>query len=245
MLRIRGGSERISSWIRGEVLDRLETLRPLLAPRRFLAEHVKSPYRVEEAQESDRNFTELQTAYKSVAGEPLRLPGRLESPLESIPNQVELHPWEYTHEVESPEGVRRVSIQSPLSWVLLHGAPISLSQARLMSSGAIPRSESALRQFAIHALLMKLIVDRSPGLVRLFSAMRLALEIVQSSSLGALPLVRISACVPVFRPADSVILSAIQMSGVPIFEEFVDLAAAASLEDPLRSRIAELSRNNP
>jgi hypothetical protein len=240
MLRLRAGSERVSSWFRGEIDDRLSTLKSLLAPRRFLADHVESPYRVEEAPEADRNFSELQAAYKSVAKEPLRLPGRLESPLGSIPNQVELHPWEYTLEIQAPEGPRRVTVRSPLSWVLVHGAPITLAQARQMSSGAIPRNEPALRQFAIHALLMKLIVERSPGLVRLFAAMRMKLETAESPELGALPLVRVTASVPTFRPADAVIQSAIRISGVPIFEELVDLQAVTSLEDPLRSKIAEL-----
>jgi len=244
MLRIRSGSERISSWIRGEILDRLETLKPLLAPKRFLADHIKSPYRVEDARDADRNFAEIQAAYKSVAGAPLRLPGRLESPLDSVPSQVELQPWESTLDAETPEGPRRICIRSPLSWVLIHGASINFSQARLMASGATPRNESDLREFAIHALVMKLIVARSPGLVRLFSTMRLSLDTAQSPELGGLPLVRLTASVPTFRPSDAVVLGAIRMSGVPIFEELVDLEAASTLLDPFGSKIAELGRTD-
>lgn len=239
LMTFRAATERISSWLRQQTEDRLETLRPLLMPRRFLGHHVRSAV-PEDVKDADQIFAELQAGFREVSGEPFRLPGRLDSPVDAIPQQLVLHPWEYSHDARGDGETRPLTVKSPVSWVLLHSSALSLSQARQMLAGKTGRSDAELKQFAVCAVFMKILFDRNPGLVRLFEALRFRINTVPSPETGKLVFVRLTSEVPAFRPADSVIVNATRLSGVPIFEELVDVDAALALPDPLRNRVAAL-----
>ncbi len=240
MMALRAPTETISSWLRSELEDRLETLRPLVAPRRFLGHHLRSAQGVE-VKGADKLFDELQAVYKEAAGEPLKLSTRLGSPLDPIPTDLALHSWEYTREASEGSDTRRITVKSPVSWVLTYASPLSLAQVRLMAVGAAPRDEAQLRQFAINACVMKLALARSPGLTRLLEALRIRVNVTVSPETGKLPLVQLVSCVPAFRPSDSVVLSATRLSGVPTFEELVDLEGMGAIEDPLRTKVSALA----
>jgi hypothetical protein len=239
MMALRTATEAVSAWVRKEAEDRLACLRPLLLPRRLLGDHVKSPVH-EDVKDADRAFSELQAAYREVSGVPFKLPSRLDSPIDPISTDLVLHRWEYTHEARGDDESRLLSVKSPLSWILMHEAPISLSQARQMLVGGAGRSDADLKQFAINALVMKQILDRNPALTRLFEALRLKTTVVDSPETGKLPLVKLTASIPTFRPSDRVILGATRLSGIPIFEEVLDVDAVKSFPDPYRDRILEL-----
>jgi hypothetical protein len=240
MMALRAPTEAISSWLRSELEDRLETLRPLLAPRRFLGHHLRSAQSLE-VKGADKLFDELQATYKEAAGEPLKLSTRLGSPLDPISTDLTLHSWEYTHEASEESGSRRITVKSPVSWVLTYAAPLSLAQVRQMATGAAPRDEAQLRQFAISACVMKLALARSAGLTRLLQALRIRVSIATSPETGKLPLAQLLSCVPAFRPSDNIVLSATRLSGVPTFEELVDVQGTSAIEDPLRAKVSSLA----
>lgn len=239
LVALRTKTQAVSKWLRSELEDRLETLRPLLSPKRLLGDQIRGTQQMT-AQDAEKTFDKLKAAYAGIAGEPLRLPGQLESPLEPIPNQLALHPWEYTHELADGGAPQKLALRSPNCWVLMHAAPIGLSEARAMFSGAATRSDQNLKKFATHTLVMGAIFDRSPGLSRLLGALRFHVDRATAPETGKLSFVRLRAEVPSFRPADGVIRNATQLSGVSIFEELVDVDAIGGLADPLRAKIAEL-----
>ena len=239
MLSLRISTEAVSSWLRADLEDRLETLRPLLAPRKFLGDHMKSAFR-EEVKDADRVFEQVQSLYREAAAD-LKLPGRLDSPIEAVSNKIEVHPWEYAHDAATGAETKRVTIKSPTSWVIVHACNLGFGQARQALAPGAPRPEADLKQFALHAVLTKVILDRSAAVVRLLEAMRYRVEVSSCPEMGRLPLVRLVSCVPAFRPADSVILSAVRLSGVAIFEELVDMEAAATMEDPIRERLTGIA----
>ena len=239
MMALRAPTEAISAWLRAEAQDRLETLRLLLSPRRFLGQHLRTS-QGDEVKGADKLFAELQASYKAVAAEPLKITTRLGSPLDHISSDLSLHPWEYTHEATDGSETRSITVKSPVSWILTYASPLSFTQVRQMLAGAVPRDDAQIRQFAINACLMKLTLARSGGIVRLLEALRLRVATVTSPETGALPLVKVSTCVPAFRPADGVVLGAARLSGVPTFEELVDLEALGSIQDPLRAKLTAL-----
>ncbi len=239
MIALRAATEAVSVWVRREAEDRLACLRPLLLPRRLLGDHVKSPVR-EDVQDADKAFAELQAAFREISAAPFRLPSRLDSPIDAISTDLVLYRFEYLHEVSVDGESRRLTVQSPLSWVLMHEAPIDLSQARQMLAGGAGRSDADLRQFAVNALVMKQLMERNPALGRLLEALRLRVAIVESPGTGKLPLVQVSSPIPTFRPSDRVMLSATRLSGIPIFEELLDLDGAKNLADPYRDRVLDL-----
>jgi len=110
-----------------------------------------------------------------------------------------------------------------------------------MVSGSAGRSDAELKQFAVHALAMKMVFDGLPALSRLFEALRYRVEIMTSPETGKLPLVRVTSVVPAFRPADGVILSATRLSGVSIFEELVSPESIDAIEDPFRESLSGLA----
>jgi len=240
LVQLRAKTQKVTKWLRSELDDRLETLRPLLSPKRLLGDQIRGTTPMQ-AKDAEKVFDKLKAAYAGVAGEPLRLPGQLESPIEPIPNQLTLYPWEYTHELDGDGGKRSLVIRSPVSWVLMHAAPIGLSEARQMFAGTSNRSDPNLKKFATHALVMGAIFDRSPGLPRLLAALRIRVDRATSGLTGKLAFVRVTAEVPSFRPADKVIHNATSLSGVSIFEELVDVDAVAGLDDPVRQKLSKLT----
>jgi hypothetical protein len=240
MMALRAATEAVSAWLRREVEDRLECLRPLMLPRRHLGDHVKSPAH-EDVKEADKNFADLQAAYRDVSGAPFKLPSRLDSPIDSLPTSLALHPWEYSHEARGGAESKPLTVRSPLSWILMHAAPLSFSQARQMLAGEAGRSDADLRQFVLSALVTKLVFDRNPPIPRMLAALRLRVDFVTCPETAKLPLVRLTAPFPTFRPADALILRATKLSGIPIFEELLDLEAARAIEDPLKAKVVDLT----
>ncbi len=216
--RLRAATEAISSWLRQDLESHLETLRPLLLPRRHLEANIKGSGRAGDSARADRLFHNLQAALEAAGGEPLKLRGALRPPIDAIPNKLELWPWEYDHQIGDGAAAKRIAVFSPLSWVLSYASPLDLAQARRMVSGEGSRSESELRHFAIRTVLMNVVFDASPGLARLFESLRYRVEKVHCPETGNLPYLRLTSSVPTFRPSDSVILNVTQFSGVSRFE---------------------------
>ncbi|HKB08643.1 MAG TPA: hypothetical protein VKF61_10220 [Candidatus Polarisedimenticolia bacterium] len=229
LIELRAKTEAISKRLRTDLEDRLETLRPLLAPKLFLGDFVRGSEKLS-VKEGERNFDAVRDAYMGVAAA-LSLPPKLEPPIEPIPNRPVLHPWEYSH---SLEGGDTATIRSPVSWILTFASPIGLTEARRTTSGA-ERGAAGMKSFALNCLVMAALFGKNPGIGRLFAAMRFDAQVARVPELGSLDMIRLTAPLPTFRPTDRLVLQSVRLSGVPEFQELVDLeAASASLEDPLR-----------
>src|SRR5262245_40856710 len=89
MMTLRASTEAAAGWLRSEFSDRLETIRPLLLPRRLLGEHIKSAVQ-ENVKDQDKTFEQLQGAFRDVSGEPIRVSSRLDSPIEPITGELHI-----------------------------------------------------------------------------------------------------------------------------------------------------------
>jgi hypothetical protein len=88
----------------------------------------------------------------------------------------------------------------------------------------------------MHAMLAKF-----PGIAQILTDLRDDIQTEKSPVLGDLPLVTtIRSCLPSFRPADNLMLTAIRFSGVPAFIELIDIEALNTLQDPLKLRIEKI-----
>lgn len=238
MMTLRASTEAAGTWLRSEFSDRLETIRPLLLPRRFLGEHIKSAVQ-ETVRDQDKTFEQLQNAFREISGEPIRVSSRLDSPIESIPGDLQIHDWEYTHEAGNDR--RKLTLKSPVSWVLTYAGAASWGQIREMLLGTAPRNETQIKQFAVGGVILKMALDRSAGIIRLLQALRLSVEILTRPESGKVPIVRLTAPIPAFRPTDALLLQATKLAGVSVFEELVDVDALATLEDPFRTKLLSLA----
>ena len=108
--------------------------------------------------------------------------------------------------------------------------------------GKEQRQVDALRQFIVNALVMHLVLAKYPGITQLLTDLRYQVGVDKSPSLGELPLVTLSACLPSFRPADQLILTATRFSGVPAFIELIDVEMLDTLPDPLKQYLKKIMR---
>ncbi len=239
---LRGKTEVISQFLQKQLMSHLETLRPLLVPRRLLGRYVRSGVN-EEMVGADKAFAQLQEKYKEVCGKPFASPPELdESTVAAIENRLELSPWEYTHEAKSESETKAVTITSPVRWVLSYSSGYTLSQLRQAVTGKEERRQDDVRQFVVNALVMHFVFAKYPGITQLLTELRYEIGTERSPDLGKLPLVTISSCLSSFRPSDDLILAATRLSGVPAFIEIIDIDAVCTLQDPFKLRIEEMLR---
>lgn len=237
---LREKTEAISQFLQKQLRAHLETLRPLLAPRRLLGKYVGVK---EDVVGADRAFAQLQEHYKGVCGKPFTLPPELdEGALSGIDSRIDLYPWEYTHQTKSERETRTVTITSPVQWILTYSSEYTLSQLVQATAGKEQRRSESIRQFVVNALVMQGMLAKFPGITQLLADLRYDIRLQKSPGLGELPLVTVRSCLTSFRPADSLVLAATRLSGIPAFIELVDLDAVKTLPDPLKLRIEEMLR---
>jgi hypothetical protein len=195
----------------------------------------------EEVAGADRAFAQLQETYRGVCGKPFALPPELaQDVLALVENRLELYPWEYPYQARSERETRTVTLTSPVRWVLTYSSGVTLSQLLQTMASKEPRRSDVIRQFVVNALVMHFMLARYPGITQLLTDLRYQLHTDKIPGLGELPLVTVASCLPSFRPADDLILTATRFSGVPVFIELIDIDALHTLQDPLKLRIEEM-----
>jgi hypothetical protein len=235
---LRDKTEAISQLLQKQLKAHLETLRPLLAPRRLLGKYTGVK---EDVAGADRAFAQLREQYSAVCSKPFALPPDLDDgPISNIDNRLELYPWEYTHQAKSERETKPVTITSPVRWILTYSSEYTASQLLQTMTGKEQRRSDSVRQFVVNALVMQAILAKFPGITQLLTDLRYEIRMEKSASLGELPLVIMHSCLTSYRPADSLILAATRLSGVPAFIELIDIDAVHHLPDPLRLRIEAL-----
>jgi hypothetical protein len=237
--QMRERTEAISRFLLADLKGYLDTLRPLLMPAKLLgrlAGHAR-----EDLPGADAAFVQVREAYKQVCGRPFSLLPELdENPLGLIEHRLELYPWEYTHEIEDGKETRRLTITSPVRWILTYGSAHTPSQLRQILGGKGERRPETMRQFLVNALVMRFLLAKYPGITNLLRGLRFESRVEKCPGFGELTTVTIASTVPSFRPADDLILGATRLSGVPAFIELIDVDAIQEAEDPIKKRIREI-----
>jgi hypothetical protein len=116
----REKTEAVAQLLQKQLQSYLETLRPLLAPRRLLGKYTGVR---EDVVGSDRAFAQLQDQYKAVCANPFARPPEPDAgPLSNIDNHLDLSPWEYNHQAKSEHESKLIAITSPVRWVLTYSS---------------------------------------------------------------------------------------------------------------------------
>src|SRR5262245_12565485 len=124
---VRQKTEAVAALLRARLERHLETLQPVLTPRRLLGRHVRGGSR-DEALGADRALTELRERFAAVCGRPFNLNKELgEEPL-GIEPIAELHPYTYAYHLADPD--RTVTITSPVRWILSFRSGYALADLR-------------------------------------------------------------------------------------------------------------------
>jgi len=240
LANLREKTEVIAQFLKDRLKGHLETLRPAFAPRRMLGKYTGTR---EGVAGEDKAFAQLQTQYQDVCRNPFALPPELgQDILANIDNQIDVYPWEYSYEAKGAKETKTLTMHSPVRWVLTYSSGYTLAQVRQAVSGLQDRRSDYVRQFVVNALVMRSMFDRYPGIPQLLTDLRYEVRIEKCPGLGELPFVTVSACIPSFRPADELILTATQFSGVPAFIELINVDIIPALQDPLKLHIERMLR---
>lgn len=231
---LRRKTEAVSRFLRQQIADHLETLRPILTPERIFGKFAGGKV---EATGADRALADLQQRYKPFTSKPYDLPSTFDTQwLPLVGNVLDLHPWEYAHQIQG----KSITMTSPLRWVVNYRTNYTLAQVKSVLAGKETVRPEYLRLFVVDALVLQVLLDRNPGLTRLFADLRYELKVESPADLRGLPIVTITSSLPSFRPSDDVITAATAFSGVPAFIELIDLNAAQAPKDILKERLEEL-----
>lgn len=231
---LRRKTERISEALRQQLTAHLETLRPIYAPERVLGKLAGGKVEVTGA---ERTLKEIQDKYVPFTSKPFNLSSSFDpSWLPLVGSGLEMHQWEYAHEIQG----RKVTMSSPLRWVINYRSSYNLGDVRAHLNGTESGRPELLRQFVVNALVLQSVLKLTPGLTQLFGDLRYELKTETPAELKGLPVVTITSCLTSFRPADELISAAVAFSGVPAFIELIDLEHAKNPRDLLKERLEKL-----
>lgn len=235
LLVSRETTERVSQYLTSRLREHINTLYPILAPKRVFGKHVGSREPVARADETYQQLTEK---FKEVCGKPFDLRSDLdEEALSAVEHGIDVQPWEYSHTI----GEKVLTITSPFRWVLTFKSDYSLKEMRtLLAIKGGDRRVASVRHFVVNALAMQLVIARVPGATQLLEDLRYKVATEVPQNLGKLPVVTIDSGLTSLLPPDDLILSATRFSGVPAFIELIQESAVEQLSDPFRSRISSL-----
>jgi hypothetical protein len=233
---LRRKTEAVSQHLQQQLAAHLETLKPMFAPERVFGKYAGGKT---EVHGTERSMTELQQKYKPLTNKPWDLPTELDAQwLTLVGSALELYPWEYVHQVQG----KPITMSAPVRWVVNYRSNYTLANVRNVLSGKETVRQEYLRQFAVNALVLQVILARNPGVVQLFRDLRFDLKSESPPELKGLPIVTVTSVIASFRPADDLISAATAFSGVPAFIELLDLQALQTPKDILREKLEELTK---
>jgi hypothetical protein len=233
--RLRRITRGLAESLESELRSHLEFLAPLLRPKRLLGDLIAGQS-TESYPDVDDAYAELEQIYAKVYHR-LRLHPKLPKPIPSVRVRLEISPWE---EAAAPTPTKQLTVVSPLTWVLSYPGACGVADLRAMLAGRAERDEEGIRQFAIHCGILSLLIGRTPGFAKLMRALRYEVEMRRLAECGELAIPVIRSQIPSVRPPGDVMAQAAELAGLASFEEVLDPATLAELEDPLAARIRKL-----
>jgi hypothetical protein len=238
---LRRLTRAVGDLLRDQLTAHLSTLAILFRPRRVLGQYIQGSEK-DPVKGADRVYRDLQALYVSVArAAPFTLArGELPASIDVASVTLEIHPVEYPYEVRAGGESRTVTVRSPLTWALSYAGygPSALSDLLANRSGA---SED-LHAWIVHQLVLHSVVSNQPGLADILAKLHFPISVVKQDASGLTPLARISSPLSTVRPSDDVIMKSAELSGMDAFEEVINLADLARINDPLKDQLIELAR---
>jgi hypothetical protein len=234
-LKLRQTTEKIADALDKRLRAHLSVLRPLFVPWKLFGAFIKSS-NMQEVPGSDKAFAELQERYAAVCGKPFDLPKKLTPPLSPIANELEGTLLQYTLQSANPQD-KGTTITCPTKWILSYRSECPLNRLRAMLAGKETRQADSMKQALVDHLAVIVFLKYFPALTKLFEDLRYVVETWELPEMGGLPIVVLKAPLETFLPPDDFIHQVTQLSGIPAFQEIVDLGAVENIPDPLKESL--------
>jgi hypothetical protein len=242
LLELRKLTRAISEQIATSLKSHLTTLSPLFTPLPIFGEHIRGGPK-KPVKGADKAFRELRSRFQNIAGQsPYSLPTELNSPLDIFSATPVLNPLEYTYEATDEGKKAQVSITSPLKWVFSYPDMTPKHILELLSGNRnLVREE--LHHCLLHCLALNLVLENRPGLVGILEGLRYSVETIRIDGLGDLPIILIGCPVSTQLPPDSMIIQNTEISGIPSFEEVVNISDIKKMPDPFKANILSITQH--
>lgn len=240
LLTLRKLTRTIAEHLTRELRSNLFTLTPLLNPRSVFGEHIRGGSKIA-GKSATQAMDELNALYQHIHhAKPYSLRSRFDTPITLLAASLEIQPAFYSYTAMGEGGNKTVSITTPLKWILSLETfgPTRLTE---LLTTTVDAAGPKLQECVLHTLLLHLTLQRRSGVRKLLDALRFKVTTEYLPEFGELPLTMISAPVSTMRPPDRIILESTEISGTMQFEEIVDTGAIENIEDPVKSKLAELA----
>jgi len=234
-MQLRGKTEKIVELMGKRLKGHLNTLKPLFVPKKLLGSYIKSSS-MDDVPGSDKAFAELQEQYTAICEKPFGLPKKLQSPLPPIASQLEAVPLKYSLYIGGSKE-KATSITAANRWILSYQNECPYNRLKAMISGDETCHPEVMKQSLIAYLTLVLFLKHFPELEQLLQDLRYEVGVQNLEDLGGLPVVIVKAPIECFLPSDDFILQITQLSGIPAFQEIIDLDAVEKMPDPLKETI--------
>jgi hypothetical protein len=137
----------IADVARGQMLEYLAVLAPLLRPRMVLGDYIHGSTK-EGAPRAEKAYKELHALYTAIAPtRPYHLTDGLTPPLNFAGVGLDITPVDYPHVIGSGDDARTIMVRSPFSWSLTYTGYAPTRLPELLA--ARTRASDALQQFVL------------------------------------------------------------------------------------------------
>jgi hypothetical protein len=235
LLRQRKLTRAVADVLTAEIEGHLQTLTPLINPRRVFAEHIHGGPKTA-SKSGPKALADLQARYADVYNtKPFDLRREFDTPLMLLDARPEIRPLSYPYEARTDAESKAVMVSTPLQWVLNYRG-FGLPRLRDLLRGASAQGGPTTQQAVLHYLMLAVTLEMQPGFLALLEALRFPLRVQTLEEFGNLPIAVISGPLPTQRPADQVIIDSTEVSGSNDFEEIL---APNALNEPLADRLRD------
>jgi len=241
LLVLRKLTRAISDVVRGQLVEHLTTLTPLLQPQGVFGEYIQAPQR-EPTLKAEQAFKELKTLYETITPvKPLNLRRELAPPFNFSNLSLEITPVDYVHHAQSADGTRKITVRSPLTWTLTY-AGFAPNRLQEVLDQQVRGDE--LHKFIVSYLLIHFVMKYRPGVTRMLEGLHFPITTTTIAEFGQLPVTRVSIDIATRRPSDEVVIESAELTGMDAFEEVVDIDDIERLRDPIKERLLEIGRKH-
>jgi hypothetical protein len=241
ILELRKLTRSISEKIETDLKGYLSTLAPLFSPAPILGEYIRGGSKTP-IKGAEMAFRELKSRYQAIAGQkPFSLPTELASPLDIFAATPSLTEVAYPYSANQGEKSASLTVTSPLKWVLSYP---DLDPKRLleMLQGNRNQLQDELSHALLQCLTLNLVLEKRPGIVNILRGLRFNLDTIHHEGLGELPVIILSCSLRTLLPPDEIIIQNTEISGIPSFEEIINIDDIRELSDPLQQDILAITQ---
>jgi len=241
LLELRKLTRFLSEQLESELKRHLATLAPLFSPLPIFGDHVRGGSRTP-IKGAEKAFQELRRRYGKVAADkPFALSGDIEAPIDLFSATPLITAVQYPYQAKDEDKTTAVTVTSPLKWVLSYpdAGPRVVRDLLVENRN---RVKDDLRHCLLQNIALELILEKQTGLLNILTGLRFSIETIQIASLGNLPIIQISCPISTLLPPDSIIIQNTEISGVPSFEEVIDIEDIRKMQDPFKQTILAITK---